>query len=332
MGEAMLVRKGGAVLRGLEIISPPSKLKYFSGQYIDISGTVVGAQFGSFVIPLHESAWTYAPKRTLTAADKYITITATIGRQTKTALIPIEVEAFSSVLNDNSWEQIANAATAGIASTLWNVGDIKYETIDGYYVGCRIIGFDADPLHSTDAKYSDTSYNANKKKAAITFQLIKEPGLSYMNYSASNVGGWDQCYMRLTKMPAAKAMCPDNMQSIMRKVSKFTSPGNYGSSYSAKVIESCDEMFLLAAQEVYGALGSNTVGSAEKTKTTQYAWYAEGHDCRKNTTYDEWLRSPHDPSGCSSRQDFAIIQASDGQLYVWGTANNILSYYPAFCV
>ncbi len=332
MGDAILTRKGGAVLRKLTLLSPPNKLSYFQGDTLDMAGTVVGARFGTFVIPLHESAWTYAPKRALTPSDKYITITATIGRQTKTTSIPIVVEAFSAVLNDNTWAQIANAAAAGIAKSLWHVGDIKYETIGGASVGCRIIGFDADPLHKTDARYGDGSYNAGKKKAAITFQYTYNDRRYYMNYSGYNRGGWDQSDMRITKMPAEKTLCPNEMQAVMRKVSKFTSPGNYGSEYAARVVESCDEMFLLAAQEVYGKLGSNTVGSAEKSYTTQYAWYGEGHDCRKNTTYDEWLRSPHDPTGCSSERDFAKIQASNGQLYMWGTANESLSYYPAFCV
>ncbi|MGN1369751.1 MAG: hypothetical protein ACI4WX_12850 [Aristaeellaceae bacterium] len=332
MGEAFLTRKGGAVLRELTIISPPTKLSYFQGDTLNMDGTVVGAKFGSFVIPLHESAWTYAPKRPLIPSDKSVTITATVGRQTKTINIPIVVEAFCAVLGDNTWAQIANAAASGIAKSLWHVGDIKYETINGASVGCRIIGFDADPLHKTDARYGDASYNSGKNKAAITFQYTYNNRRSYMNYSGDNVGGWDQSDMRITKMPAEKALCPTEMQAVMRTVSKYTSPGNYGSSYASRVVESCDVMFLLAAQEVYGNLGSNTVGSAEKNYTTQYAWYSEGHDFRKNTTYDEWLRSPHDPAGCNSKSDFAKIQASNGQLYIWGTANSSLAYYPAFCV
>ena len=334
MGEAYLVRKGGAVFRDLELIAPPDRLDYYPGQYVDVAGAIIGAKFGTFSVPLHRTAWSFSPTRPLVASDTEIVVSATIGRQTKTMGIPITVENFAVNLDENSWAQIAKAAELGVASEIWHVGDIKYETINGKTIGCRIIGFDADPLHATDAKYNDTTYNAGKNKAAITFQYTNTgaygSGLMYINQNNKNTGGWLQSDMRRIQMPRELELCPADMRSVIRTVSKFTAPGGHGTTLAKRVDESADEMFILAVQEVFGKIQnpSGDIGEKEAEVTTQYAWYAEGHSPVKYNS-EEWLRSPHDPNVCSSQSDYGYI-TTNGVFNMYAYPNVNKMYYPAF--
>lgn len=336
MGEAYLVRKGGAVFRDLELIAPPDRLDYYPGQYVDVAGAIIGAKFGTFSVPLHRTAWSFSPTRPLVASDTEIVVSATIGRQTKTMGIPITVENFAVNLDENSWAQIAKAAELGVASEIWHVGDIKYETINGKTIGCRIIGFDADPLHATDAKYNDTTYNAGKNKAAITFQYTNTgaygSGLMYINQNNKNTGGWLQSDMRRIQMPRELELCPADMRSVIRTVSKFTAPGGYGTTLAKRVDESADEMFILAVQEVFGKIQnpSGDIGEKEAEVTTQYAWYAEGHSPVKYNS-EEWLRSPHDPNVCSSKSDYGYI-TTNGVFDMYANPNSNKMYYPVFNV
>ena len=327
MGEAMLVRKGGAVLRDLSIISPPDKLQYYAGEYLDMDGTIVGAQFGSFVIPLHETGWTYLPTRALTASDRELTISATIGHMTKTANIPITVHHFSRTLTDNSWEQIAYAAQLGIANQLWSVGDIK--TMD--YGSWRIIGFDSDPLDVSDAKYNDTTYNANKKRAAVAFQWVAPAGRAKMNLSNTNTGGWLSSNMNTTILPNLLASLPNDMASVIRLVDKFTCIGGSATNNRNQYNTAADKLFLLSAYEVYKS--PTGVGPVEATVCSQYEWYANVSNPQKGS-YDEWLRSPHDPQSCSGGH-FTCIK-TNGTLDTSGSATINAAvdkdYYPTFCI
>jgi len=325
MGEAMLVRKGGAVLRGLSVIFPPDKVQYYVSETPDIDGTIIGAQFGSFVIPLHETAWTYSPNRALAATDTSLVFSATIGHMTKSVSVPITVQDFSTTFGDNEWVQIANAAQLGIANQLWSVGDIK-TTANGSW---RIIGFNHDPLSSSDAKYADTTYNGNTKKAAITLQWVAPAGRNKMNLSADNTGGWPSCNMNTTILPTLLTSLPSDMTAVMRTVDKYTCIGGQISSNRNQFNTAANKLFLLGGYEVYASPSS--LGPIEASKCQRYAWYANRSNPQKgNPAYDEWLRSPHDPQACAGGH-FAYIK-TDGTLNAQGNANNSKDYYPAFCI
>ena len=327
MGDAMLVRKGGAVLRDLFLISQPDNPRYYAGQYFDTTGIIVGAQFGTFVIPLHESGWSYTPARALAVSDTQIVISATIGHMSKTITIPITVEDYNPTLTNNSWEQIAYAAQLGIANQLWSIGDIKSTD----YGSWRIIGFDADPLDAEDEKYNDTTYNANKKKAAITFQWVAPAGRNGMNLGNTNSGGWPSCNMNRTILPNLLATLPVDMVSVMRLVDKYTCIGGTGTSNRTKYNTAANKLFLLGAYEVYSS--PSGVGPIEASVCSQYNWYANISNPQKGN-YEEWLRSPHDPNSCSGGH-FTCIK-TNGSLDASGTSNINASiakdYYPAFCI
>ncbi len=320
MAEAMLVRKGGAVLRDLTLISPPDKLAYYQGDYLDMDGTIVGARFGTFTVPLHETGWTYSPTRALVDTDTAILISATIGRVTKTYSVPITVEDFSTVLNNNSWERIAYAAAAGIAKNLWNVGDAKYFTLNGTQIEARIIAFDADPLATADEKYNDTSYNGNKRKAAIVFQFFTSPGTSVMHNYGTEVG-WDTCYMRTTTIANLYNRLPSDLKSVIRLVKKYSYNG-----YQSRNIETADRLFLESAYELFDNPGSSYGGGTEKTKRIFYTYYANGN--QPIHSVQNWTRSMH--GSCSVTNHFVGINTSGTLTFPsYSQANN---YFPMFCI
>ena len=320
MGEAMLVRKGGAVLRDLTLISPPDKLSYISGQYLDMDGTIVGARFGTFTIPLHETGWTYAPTRALLSTDTAILISATIGRVTKTFSVPIEVEDFSRTLDENSWSNIAIAAANGIAKQLWNVGDSKYFNLNGTQIEARIIAFDADPLDTADEKYSDTSYNGNKKKAAIVFQFFTSPGIARMHNYRTEVG-WDTCEMRTTTIADLYNSLPSDLKSVIRLVKKYSYNGR-----NSQNIETADRLFLESAYEVLQSPGLGSNGN-EASKRIFYTYYANGQAPIKSVV--NWTRSMHG-SGCSVTNHFAAIGTAGSVNFPSYDARQ--DYFPMFCI
>ncbi len=316
----MLIRKGGAVLRDLTLISPPDKLSYYVGDLLDMGGTIIGARFGTFTVPLHETGWSYSPTRALVATDNAILISATIGRITKTYSIPITVQDFSTILNENPWELIALAASLGIASQLWNIGDSKYFTLNGVQHEARIIAFDADPLATADERYNDTSYNGNKKKSAIVFQFFTSPGTSPMHNYGSEVG-WDTCYMRTNTIANLYNSLPSELKSVIRLVQKYSYNGRH-----SRNIETADRLFL---QSVYEVLPNPSIGSSgnEKAQSIFYEYYKNGNPPINASV--NWTRSMHG-SGCTVTNHFVAINTSGSTSYPNSSSSQ--DYFPMFCL
>lgn len=326
MGEAMLVRKNGVSLRGLSIVQGPEKISYYRGDFPDMTGTVVAADFGSFIIPLHESAWTYSPNRALTTADTAITIQATIGRMTKTAQVEITVNAFAQNFTDNSWESIAAASRMGVASQLWSVGDIKVTD----YGAWRIIGFNHDDLDAGDACWRDNNYNGGTNKAGITLQWVNPAGRAAMNLTNTNIGGWLASNMNVTILPNLLETLPSDMVAVMRTVDKYTSIGGTASGGGAnRYNTAANRLFILSGHEVIAY--PTGLAPCEAEVNSIYTWYSNAASPQKTSPpYAEWTRSPHNPESCTGVH-FAAITISgniDGQT----NAYTSLNYFPAFCI
>ena len=321
MGEAQLCRRGGNTFRGLVIVTPPARTAYFAGEYADLSGMAVAADFGTFTLPLSETAWTYAPTGPLAESDTAVTVTAEIGGRTGTVSVPITVSAVNPVFGENSWTAIARVAALGQAGDYWSVGDSKTEGGITY----TIIGMDHDSLSSIDAMYSDPSYNGNSHKAAITIQVMTAAGPAKMNETDTNVGGWDTCYLRGTVLPAYIANMPDDLRSVLRTVDKQTSIGGYNTT---EMVVSMDRLFLLAMSEMRTVSNNYTVLADEIAANPEYDYYANVGDWYKGVT--EWTRSPHAPRSCNTASHF--MASGNTPDYIQGNASTAYSYFPAFCI
>lgn len=320
MGDAFICRRGGGALRALVVIAQPSKTSYLSGEFVDMTGAVIGADFGSFVVPIDYTGL-YSPTSALTAEDTAITVTATFGHITKSVQIPISVSVVRPAFDENTWSDIATAAATGLAGSIWSIGDSKTENGITY----TIIGMNHDNLSSTDAKYRDSSYNRNTKKAALTIQVMTAADRAPMNLTDTNAGGWDTSYMRNTIIPAYLTRMPTDLLAVMRTVDKPTCAG--GVNVSA-MTTSKDVLFLLALTEMDSARYQHVL-PAEASANPTYAYYENGGAAYKGI--NEFTRSPVNPyASDASGKNFCALASAEGTWYAY--ADNRIYYLPAFCI
>ena len=197
------------------------------------------------------------------------TQTVLIGTQTA------DITLFDSVFANNSWETIIAVCKAGNVPDSWAVGNSKSMTIGGAEYQIDIIGKNHD------------AYAAGGT-APLTFQLHNSYSTAYaMNSTSTNTGGWKECAMRKTHLPAVLALMPAEVQSGIREVSKTTAAGGSGSSGIETVT---DKLFLLSEVETFGSTGNSAAGEG-----SQYAYYGAGGSAVKTLNggmSSWWLRSP----------------------------------------
>ena len=179
-----------------------------------------------------------------------------------------------AIFSNNSWEAIIAACQSRNVPDTWVVGNSKTMTIGGKNYQIDIIG-----------KNHDT-YTAGGT-APLTFQLHDcYAAAKQMNSSDTNEGGWKNCAMRSTHLPAILALMPTEVQNGIREVNKLTSAG----SYSSTINTTADKLFLLSEIEIFGSTTYSKRGEG-----SQYAYYKAGNSKVKNrsgSTVDWWERSP----------------------------------------
>lgn len=207
------------------------------------------------------------------------TQTVLIGTQTA------DITLFESVFANNSWETIIAVCKSGNVPDSWAVGNSKNMTIGGAEYQIDIIGKNHD------------AYAAGGT-APLTFQLHNSYGTAYaMKSTSTNAGGWKECAMRKTHLPAVLALMPAEVQSGIREVSKTTAAKS-----SDKWLETVpDKLFLLSEVETFGSTGNSADGEG-----SQYTYYGAGNSAVKTLNGEMsswWLRSPmrtSDYSFCAS--------------------------------
>lgn len=220
------------------------------------------------------------------------TVTAATASTTKTADVVVgtanvDLAMIDPVFGNNSWAAIIKACQEKQVPNTWNVGDSCNMTINNKTYAIDIIGKNHDD-------YADGS-----GKAPLTFQLHNSYGTAYaMKSTSTNAGGWKECAMRKTHLPAVLALMPAEVQSGICEVSKTTAAGGSGSSWVETVT---DKLFLLSEVETFGSTGNSAAGEG-----SQYAYYETGGSAVKTLNGEMsswWLRSPmrtSDYSFCAS--------------------------------
>ena len=223
------------------------------------------------------------------AGEWSVTSSLNGNSRTQTVLIGTQmadIRLFDSVFANNSWETIIAVCKAGNVPDSWAIGNSKNMTINGAEYQIDIIGKNHDD-------YADGS-----GKAPLTFQLHNCYGTAYaMNSTSINAGGWKECAMRKTHLPAILALMPAEVQSGIREVSKTTATKS-SDSWLATV---SDKLFLLSEVEVF-----NSTKNSETGEGSQYAYYGASGSTVKTLNggmSSWWLRSPmrtSDYSFCAS--------------------------------
>ena len=191
---------------------------------------------------------------------------------------------------DNEWSEIIAACQSGNVPDSWVVGNYKNMTINGKAYRIDIIG-----------KNHDT-YAAGGT-APLTFQMHDcYDDTKQMNSSNTNSGGWTNCAMRSTHLPAILALMPAEVQAAIKEVQKKTSAGNQSSSIQT----TNDKLFLLSEIEIFGSTTYSFAGEG-----TQYAYYQAGNSKVKNRNGSAngwWERSPYS----SNTANFCTVNSSGG--------------------
>lgn len=208
---------------------------------------------------------------------------------------------FDDVLANNSWEEIAEACSLGMAADLWKVGDEKTVTLTN---GKKYIIQIAD---LTEGRYKTAS--GDPCHATFIFKNCSESDYRW-NITNTNIGGWPSSYMRNTVMKDILALIPSELADFLLSV-KITSNG--GSNHpDADMTSDGDKLFLPSVYEIYGddpnnfsfsgaGYFENNASYAGETTGGQFglfATYTSRNDFRRAplsnpTSYNIWwLRSP----------------------------------------
>ena len=184
---------------------------------------------------------------------------------------------YKPVFADNTWEQIIAACQANEVPDTWVADGSCYKDmeINGKAYRIDIIGKNHDD-------YADGS-----GKAPLTFQMHDcYDDVKQMNSSSTNSGGWTNCAMRSTHLPAILNLMPTEVKAAIKEVQKKSSAGNRSSSIQT----TNDKLFLLSEIEIFGSATRSFAGEG-----TQYDYYKAGNSKVKNRSGSAnywWERSP----------------------------------------
>lgn len=227
-----------------------------------------------------------------------ITVTLTAGQNYTggSATISATVSSINPTLSDNTPEQIQSAAHAGIASTLWSVGDktanISIESFSDISattnIAAFIIGFD----HNSSKEGTNRIHFQFGKIGTIdvAFRSLA------MNSSNTNSDGWNGSNMRTTHCHAFSTALPSAWQSVIASTTKYTDNTGNASTTSSAITSTSDNIFLLSEYEVFGT--RTYANSYEQNSQAQYQYYINGNSKVKyqhnatSTASNWWLRSP----------------------------------------
>ena len=262
---------------------------------------------------------------------------------------PAQPAQYDPVLNNNTWEQIAEASNKGVASKIWKAGDRKEIVLNGtmskltfnnYHTYAFIIGFDHNAeLEGKHRIHFQLAKTALSGGTDICFTSgYNDDSDFYMNTSNTNSGGWEDSYMRNNILGTSKTsysgrfigVLPSALRNVLKSVTKYTDNTGGGSTSSGAVTATTDYAFLLSEYEVFGSCSH--ANSNEANRQQQYAYYSAGNGKIKynhsstGTPVGWWLRSPN----CTYAAYFVCVDInSSANNYPASFSNGVA---PGFCV
>lgn len=217
---------------------------------------------------------------------------------------------YNPVFSENEWSDIIEACHANEVPDEWVADGSCYKDmlINGTNYRIDIIGKNHDDLADGTGK------------APLTFQMHDCYTIAYpMNDTNTNVGGWQNCAMRSTHLPAILNLMPAEVKAAIRDVQKKSSAGNQSSSIQT----TNDKLFLLSEIEIFGRTIHSFAGEG-----TQYDYYQAGNSKVKNLSggaYYWWERSPN------SRNFTTFCIVDSNSIANAGTASTSFGMAFGFC-
>ena len=181
---------------------------------------------------------------------------------------------YNATLSEASWSEISAISQAGMASSVWSVGDTKSFSVSSQDLTARIIGFDFD--NKTSGGKAGISFDT-------TTLLAQKMNLRDED---DNYGGFLEMYLGNYLNSSFVNLLPSDMQQALVSVNKGTESG-----YGYDVNESM-KVFIFSRNEI---LGQPTTGAG------RYPLYTSGNSYRKKmpneSSYEDyWLRTRYSGS------------------------------------
>lgn len=268
----------------------PTNTLYGESEFASgVTSTAFGTSFSGFP---HNTILNLAAPIEAETGDT-LTITYTVTVEQEEAPAP---PSSSSTFSTDSWATIAAASADGTASTKYKVGDEKTITLTGgEEVTLQIWGFNHDNLADGSGK------------AGITLGMKNLLSATYkMNSSDTNSGGWQASSMRTTTMPAILATLPEDLQAVIKEVSKLSSEGGRNAD---ALDTTTDKLFLFSVKEITGENTYSLDGEG-----TQYALW--------NTLFN---------NSAFSRYRIKYMSNGGGSANYWWTRSAYSGYSYSFC-
>ena len=304
--------------------------KSYSGSFINIS-TVAGAALTvtgpnnynqSYTLSSSEDSHGFAVmddgSYSLKVTYNGTTSTKNISK-TGDGIFTYIVYPYNSVLNSNSWEQISKASEQGVASSLWSIGDVKMDTINGtvgnlsvngeygFYIadfdhnkekegsGILFMGFKTGYTNGTDVALCDSSYSNFQLESGFIMNKRSTYTSSGVNYG-TNAGGWASSYMRNTIIPSFKQALSSSLKSVIKTSTIYTDNVGGATNVDSNISSTTDTIYLAAEFEIFGQ--RSYANSYEQNYQTQFTYYKNGNSKIKykhsstSTAVRWWERSP----------------------------------------
>ena len=171
------------------------------------------------------------------------------------------------VLNDNTWAEIKAASDAGIAASVWSVGDTKSITVSSLqtYMGSSTVYKDI----VVDAFILGFDHNSNLEgDKRIHFHIGKQEGkqVGLSEYYQDTVLTTSQI---LTKLPS-------DLKAVLKTTTKYRSKYNERNNQQIRTLVSeTDKLFLLGCVECFGS--GSVLASYIGNKQQVYDYYKAGN-------------------------------------------------------
>lgn len=220
-------------------------------------------------------------------------------------------------LSDNTWEEIIYASENNCIPDTWKIGDEIDLTLSGIYN-------ESVTLQIWDFNHYDKSDGSGKAGVLFGMKNLMKDTHS-MNTSNTNVGGWNDSYMRNIIMKDIYNSIPIYIRNHIKEVNTYANKGEESYNISLGLL-SKDKVFIPGLSEIYNDWYDQN--KTEQGQSIIYIFKDKNNRIKKlnNGSGDAeswWTRSPY----CDNGSDFCGIN-SYGNV---GTSSAGYNYGICFC-
>lgn len=244
---ARIVRKTGSAPTGISdgtVVYEGTALTYTD------TGLTAGTTY-------YYRAFAYNSKKKYQTARRVVSLTATSS-------------TFSPVLNDNTWAQIRAASDAGLASSIWGVGDTKSIVVTSLQTYGQSSTVYKDV--TLDAFILGFNHNAAREGTnRIHFHIGKQNG--------KQVGLSDYYQSSIIPLATIKTKLPADLKAVWKTTTKYyqqaTVPSTGLQTPTLSVESDSDTLHLMGTVECFGE--QSVLFSAMGSYQQQYEYYRAGN-------------------------------------------------------